>query len=181
MGSQIEAVVKPHSASPQHDEERLKIFLTDMAQRMTTVVNNLAKAARDAGGQQVVPIITVAYDFPIPDGRNFMFGFCPWLQPVFARQQYFDPDAQGGGDSTRLMAMFIRRLNDTYARVASDLSQQGVLVRHVPLTGQLGQLQTDHKLRFDQVWKNELHPTKVGFAALAQHLHQGALTPLFTA
>ena len=181
LNSRLDAVVKKQSESPQHSEQALLDFLADMKKHLTAIVSNLAAAGSGADGKQLVPIIVVAYDHPVPDGRAWRSAFtCPWLRPVFGRKAYSAPDSGGQGDSSSLMSSFITRLNLAYGEVADALSKQGVLVRHVPLTGVLAKYQSAHQLSHQDVWKNELHPTKLGFDVLAQHLHDVALKPLFS-
>lgn len=178
LSSKLEGVLKNQDQSPQYDEPLLDDFLGHMKECMTTIVSNLAEAGKGLDGKQQVPIIVVAYDHPIPDGRTFLH-LCPWVRPVFSRKGYSVPDGTGGGEASSLMAIFIDRLNKAYGEVTGELAKQGVLVGHVPLTGVLAKHQNDEHLTYDKVWKNELHPTKVGFDALAMYLHENALKPLF--
>jgi lysophospholipase L1-like esterase len=179
LGSKLEAILNEQSADPQYNDLALQAFLNDMKGHLTTIVRNLADAGKGADGKQLVPIIVVAYDHPIPDGRAWQPVFtCPWLRPVFARKIYDAPDGVGQGDSSTLMATFITGLNEAYGQVATDLAKTGILVRHVPLTGVLAKHQSANHLDYKAVWKNELHPTKAGFEVLARHLDEEALKPL---
>jgi lysophospholipase L1-like esterase len=180
LGSRLDNILKKQNESPQYDEKSLDEFLREMKQYMTTIVSNLANAGMGPDGKQLVPIILVAYDYPIPDGRPWDPVFtCPWLMPIFGRKNYSAPDSKGEGESSTLMAMFIARLNQAYGEVADELTKKGIRVSHVPLTGLLAKYQNDNQLTYDMVWKNELHPNKVGFDVLASHLHDVALKPLF--
>ncbi len=180
LNSRLESILKKQNESPQHDEALLNAFLGEMKQYMTTIVSNLAKAGMGLDGKQLVPIIVVAYDYPIPDGTSWDDLYkCPWLMPVFSRKSYGAPNGMGEGESSTLMAMFIARLNKAYGEVAVELTKQGIRVSHVPLTGLLAKYQNDKNLTYKKVWKNELHPTKAGFDVLAMHLHEQALKPLF--
>jgi lysophospholipase L1-like esterase len=179
LNSKLEAILKNQSESPQYSEQALKHFLTDMKTHLAAIVSNLAAAGTGANGKQLVPIIVVAYDHPIPDGRAWQPAFtCPWLRPVFARKKYDAPNGVAQSDSSILMATFITRLNEAYGEVATTLASEGILVRHVPLTGVLAKHQSDNGLNYKAVWKNELHPTRAGFDVLARHLDETALKPL---
>lgn len=180
VNAKLEGILKNQNAPPQYDEVLLDEFLDEMKRYMTTIVSNLAEAGKGPDGKQLVPIIVVAYDLPIPDGRPWKSGIkCPWLLPVFARKSYNAPNNKGEGESSTLMAMFIARLNRAYGEVAVELTKQGIWVSHVPLTGLLAKYQNEKQLTYDKVWKNELHPTKDGFDVLAMYLHEQALKHLF--
>lgn len=180
LNSKLEGILRKQNESPQYDKKLLNAFLGEMKRHLTTIVSNLAEAGKGPDGKQLVPIVVVAYDYPIPDGRPWKSTLkCPWVRPVFSRKSYDAPNDKGEGESSTLMATFIARLNQAYGEVAVDLTKQGVRVRHVPLTGLLSKYQNDKQLAYDKVWKNELHPTKVGFEVLADYLHEVALKPLF--
>lgn len=179
LNSKLEGILKKQSESPQYSEQLLQAFLGKMKEHLSKIVKDLAAAGTDAQGKQLVPVVVVAYDFPIPDGREWRYPLCAWLRPVFGRKKYSAPDGMGHGESSDLMATFITRLNLAYAEVADALARDGILVRHVPLIGVLAQHVNDNQLRYEDVWKNELHPTKDGFDVLALHLHEVALKPLF--
>lgn len=181
LNSNLEDTLRKQSESPQFSELALQDFLDEMKRRLATIVSNLAVAGTGADGKQLVPIVVVAYDHPIPDGRAWRSAItCPWLRPVFGRKVYSAPNGVGQGESSTLMATFITRLNQAYGEVADALAVKGILVRHLPLTGVLAKHQSDNQLSHEDVWKNELHPTKLGFDVLARHLHDKALKPLFS-
>lgn len=175
-GSWLERVLKQKGSTPAFDEAALSDFLGQMQSHLTFIVRALADAGGGIGSPQQVPIIVHAYDHPIPDGTAFNVFTCPWMEPVFARKQFstgsVDVDAQA------LMAAFIDALNTAYAETIEALTGEGIRARFVRLTGVLAATPEYQQQGFKAVWKNELHPNKTGFAALAKHLHEQALEPL---
>ncbi|MFT4095639.1 MAG: GDSL-type esterase/lipase family protein [Rhodoblastus sp.] len=100
-----------------------------------------------------IPIVVHAYDHPIPNGSGFWLGG-PWLKPIFDYRSMNDLPT-----NTAVMKALIDRLNGAVARVAAANPQK---VTHVNLTGTLANDAT--------LWSNELHPTREGYALLAEKM-----------
>lgn len=102
---------------------------------------------------QSTHLVFHAYDFAIPDGR----GVCnhgPWLKPTFDLRGF--PDQQSASAVVReMLTRFASMLQSLSAQPGvSFVNGQGLLP---PVT---------------QSWHNELHPSRSGFDAHAQLLHQ---------
>lgn len=105
------------------------------------------------------PIVVVAYDHPIPDGRGLFGTKSEWLEPAF-RRLGLDMTRQVDLDlATKLMAQLIDRVNDMNATVAGGFPDRVFPIR---LTGTLNHDRT--------LWDNELHPNETGFGLLADKL-----------
>jgi len=108
-------------------------------------------------------IVIHGYDYPVPDGRGYMGGLGPlpgpWLQPQFRSRGYTEL-----ATTTGLMQSLIDRFNDMARSVAAAPGMQNV--RYLDLRGTL-----TNKLQgsaYKKTWANELHPTRPGFADVAQ-------------
>lgn len=102
---------------------------------------------------QSTHLVFHAYDFAIPDGRG-VCNFGPWLKPTF--------DLRGFPDQKSASAV-VREMLTRFAAMLQSLSAQpGVSF----VNGQ-GLLPPD-----TLSWHNELHPSRSGFDAHAQLLHQ---------
>jgi lysophospholipase L1-like esterase len=109
-----------------------------------------------------IPVVVHGYDYPVPDGRGFLggFGFLPgpWLQPGFQRKGFADVDA-----NTTVVGTLIDRFNAMLRQLSrSDGFEH---VRYVDLRDTLS-----HAAGYKRDWANELHPTKSGFAAVADKI-----------
>jgi len=109
-----------------------------------------------------IPVVVHGYDYPVPDGRGFLggFGFLPgpWLQPGFQRKGFGDVDA-----NTAVVGTLIDRFNAMLRQLSrSDGFEH---VRYVDLRDTLS-----HAAGYKRDWANELHPTKSGFAAVADKI-----------
>jgi hypothetical protein len=112
------------------------------------------------------PIVVVAYDHPIPDGRRGFFGFVgPWLRPAFERPRLgmnLDDPVQLKQASV-LMARLIDRLNLMIKNlVKTDFPGRDIYP--IDLTGTLKS--ADHT----DDWEDELHPRAEGDGLLADRL-----------
>jgi len=107
-----------------------------------------------------VPVLVHGYDRPVPDGRGFLGGAWvlpgPWLRPGF-HQKGFPDQAQ----NQQIVGQLIDRFNAMLESVVS-LPAFGH-VHYVDLRGLLPNQQG-----YRQWWENELHPTRKGFALVAQ-------------
>jgi deferrochelatase/peroxidase EfeB len=174
-GSVLDRVLNPKGATPAHDQKHLNDFLVSMTGHLTFIVTELARAGGGIGSPTQVPIVVHAYDHPWPNGEKYISLMCPWLEPSFARKGYTSADLT---TAAGLMSTFIDQLNDAYAHTINTLAGTGIRVTFVRLTGVLAATTEYKQFGFKAVWKNEMHPNKTGFAALAAHLHTYGLMPL---
>ncbi|HMN71560.1 MAG TPA: GDSL-type esterase/lipase family protein [Rhodoblastus sp.] len=128
-------------------EEQVAKFIDDeLHGYLATVVEKLQQMTD-------IPILIHAYDHPIPNGSGFWLGG-PWLKPIFDYRHMSDL-----ATNTSVMKALIDRLNGAAARVAAANAQK---VTHVNLTGTLA--------KDAGLWSNELHPTRDGYALLADRM-----------
>lgn len=110
-----------------------------------------------------LPILLHGYDHPVPDGR-WLFGPpknpFSWLYRSFKSKGWGD-DAQAA-QRQQAMKDLIDALNGRQITVAASFPN----VRHVDLRGTLAQAFQDHR----DGWANELHPSDVGYALLAEKI-----------
>jgi hypothetical protein len=108
---------------------------------------------------RAIPIIVHGYDRPVPDGRGFAGGWGPlpgpWLEPGFRGKGFEDLD-----ETTRIVGDLIDRFNRMLREVAATPGFD-----HVRYLDLRGTLPSDRSYR--TWWANELHPTRRGFAAVA--------------
>lgn len=174
-GSVLDRVLNRKGANPAHDQQHLSDFLGSMTGHLTFIVTELARAGGGIGSPTQVPIVVHAYDHPWPNGEKYISLMCPWLEPSFERKGYNSADLT---TTAGLMSTFIDQLNNAYAHTINTLAGTGIRVTFVRLTGVLAATPEYQQSGFKAVWKNEMHPNKTGFAALAAHLHTHGLMPL---
>lgn len=110
---------------------------------------------------RVIPVVVHGYGYAVPDGRGFLGGFWvlpgPWLEPGFRRKGY--PDLS-------FNTAVVERLIDTFNAMLASLPGQAGLghVRYVDLRPGLS---NDLPSAYRAAWANELHPTPVGYRAVA--------------
>jgi len=123
-----------------------------------TIIAAVTTLCRERTGN-VVPILIHGYARPVPDGRGFAGGWGPlpgpWLEPGFRSKGFEDLDETTGmaGD---LIDRFNHMLRDVIATPGFDH------VRYLDLRSMLS-----NGAAYKTWWANELHPTKRGFAAVA--------------
>ena len=124
-----------------------------------TILTAVTELCRARTGQ-TIRIVVHGYDRPVPDGRGFAGGWGPlpgpWLEPGFRQKGFLDLD-----ETTRIIGRMIDRFNAMLKTVVA--LPAFAHVRYVDLRGTLSN-GPDYK-RF---WANELHPTRLGFEAVAQ-------------
>ena len=174
----LDRILNLKGALTLHNQQILDEFLDEMNGHLSLIVTELARAGGGIGSAKQVPIVVHAYDHPFPDGETYMFGMCPWLEPKFTRKGYNTADPADLTTAAGLMSTFIDQLNDAYADTINTLAGTGIRVTFVRLTGVLAATTEYKQFGFKAVWKNEMHPNKTGFAALAAHLHTYGLMPL---
>jgi hypothetical protein len=106
-----------------------------------------------------LPILVHGYDYLVPDGRGFegiLAG--PWLEPGF-REKLFESLK----DRVDLMRIVIDRFNTMLMNLAKDPAFR--YVRYLDLRNTLSTALANNAYR--KWWDNELHPTEIGFAAVA--------------
>lgn len=111
-----------------------------------------------------LPILVHGYDYPVPDGRGFPGGWLggwgplpgPWLEPGFREKGY---------EELKSRIALARQLIDRFNAMLQDLVGLPDFshVRYIDLRNTLASGK-DYK----KDWANELHPTREGFARIAQ-------------
>jgi hypothetical protein len=119
-------------------------------------------AIRDASD---IPIFIHAYDHPVPDHRA-QFPEMNFLLPVFNARGI--PDVVG----RQVMKRLIDRLDQMVGRLAATYPDGKVV--HVSLCGTLAKQGGD----YTEVWRNDLHPERLGFDLLAEVLVKAMATKL---
>jgi hypothetical protein len=111
---------------------------------------------------KTIPIIIHGYDWPVPDGRGFLFGPFPgpWLEPGFRRKGFDKRTALDFARMRKMSATLIDRFNEMLAGVAGLAGFE-----HVRYLNLRDTLSTGADYR--KWWANELHPTERGFTAVA--------------
>ncbi len=108
---------------------------------------------------RTIPIILHGYDYPVPDGRGFLGGWGPlpgpWLEPGFRRKGFAAMAAR-----KPIMLDLIDRFNTMVQGVARESR-----FKHVRYLNLRKTLSTGSDYR--EWWGNELHPTGMGFKAVA--------------
>jgi deferrochelatase/peroxidase EfeB len=144
------------STSPLVADAVHKFIHVQLRSYLDTVLTNLCDVTKGS-----IPILVHGYDYPIPDGRGFKVGSVniSWLDPVNETKLY---SLEQGAEIMRLL---IDELNLMIGYAAAPFAGRGV--RHLKLTGtiasQAGYTISNHK----PWWLNELHPTQLGYDALA--------------
>jgi hypothetical protein len=135
--------------------------LTDrIAEAYRTMLSGMMSYCQSDLGA-VVPILVHGYDYPVPDGRGFLWGWPfpgPWLKPGFDEKLFSDLT-----QTTAMMHDVIDRFNAMLAAVVAEAAFAGH-VHYVDLRGTLAWDPADYK----DWWANELHPTEQGFEAVAK-------------
>ncbi len=115
---------------------------------------------------RAIPILVHGYDHPVPDGRGFLGGWGPlpgpWLAPGFQLKGYEELARR-----TEIAGKLIDRFNTMLGKVAAQFKH----VQYIDLRGTLS-----NGPDYEDWWANELHPTKAGFARVADRF-VSALNP----
>lgn len=155
--SVLHDLVAPPGARPVLNAEAVRKFVrVQLLGHLTTVLTNLVDVT---GGR--VPILVHGYDHPIPDGRGFGYKSVniPWLAPVNKSPPY---SLQQGAEIMRLL---IDELNAMIGDAVKPFAAKGA--RHLKLTGTLASQPGYSLTHYKPWWLNEMHPTQVGYDALA--------------
>jgi hypothetical protein len=147
------------SATPGLNADIVRGVIEDRVRNAyVAVIAAVTKLCREQAGNPI-PIIIHGYDHPVPDGRGFAGGWGPlpgpWLEPGF-RDKGFEDLAETTRISGDLIDRFNRMLRDVAATPGFD---------HVHYLDLRGTLLSGPG--YKTWWANELHPTKRGFAAVA--------------
>jgi deferrochelatase/peroxidase EfeB len=161
IGSPLDDMILPKSSAQSIDSAKLDSFLKRMGGYLVKILLQLTEASSSpSNGSPMIPILVFAYDFPIPDGFPTIPSRCPSLKPCFDRKGY------SVAEGTEIMRELICRLNLEYERVISTLSSASTKIKFLRLTGTL-EKQPDFDQGYKIYWNNELHPSKKGYAVLA--------------
>jgi hypothetical protein len=106
-------------------------------------------------------VLVHGYDYPVPDGRGFLWGWPfpgPWLQPGLREKGFEDLAAN---------AALLRPLIDAFNRMLAEFaSTSGARqVHYIDLRNTLSTVLAGEV--YTNSWANELHPTEAGFSAIA--------------
>jgi lysophospholipase L1-like esterase len=124
------------------------------------------------------PVVIHGYANPVPDGRGFrciatLAG--PWMMPVFTRKGYVsaaDQPASELRENADAMSELMTIFNDEVLPGIRDTANReygAELVHCVDVRGELtSELARD---RYEDDWRDELHPTAPGFARVARAIH----------
>ena len=137
-----------------------------MRGRVQTILDKLRAHCKRADGP--VPVIWQAYDFPVPDGRNW--GLLGPTAPERPTSVLYGPLQDLGYKDLADRAAIMKKVVVRYNVMLAALSQgpySGQLI-HADLTGTLNGTTADNAYRAD--WDNELHATVSGFKLLADKL-----------
>lgn len=152
---------------PLLNEEALEQFVEGTLREHFLAILRAIRATETAVAAPPVPVLIHGYDHPIADGR-YIPGKADdpraWLRPFMQRQGY-DQTAGDNADGTQAMRLLISRLNEMLAALPTAPGVGPVF--HVQLCGALASKFANHT----DAWANELHPMPVGFALLAEILH----------
>jgi lysophospholipase L1-like esterase len=130
----------------------------DLRDEMQRLLGTLVGAASPK------PIVIVAYDHPIPDGRSGWVGPRDgWLRPAFERLGLDMANPQDLADASTVMAELIDELNLMIKHLV-DTKFRNKEIYPINLTGTL--VPTQHTI----LWDDELHPSPDGDALLADRL-----------
>jgi hypothetical protein len=159
-GDEFEMLLN-HASSPNPglNEDVVRGVIEDRVRNAyVTIIAAVTKLCRQQTGN-VVPVIIHGYDRPVPDGRGFAGGWGPlpgpWLEPGFRTKGFEDLD-----ETTRMAGKLIDRFNAMLSTVASTAGFDHV--HYLDLRNTLS-----NGAAYKTWWANELHPTKRGFAAVA--------------
>jgi lysophospholipase L1-like esterase len=147
------------SATPGLNADVVRGVIEDRVRNAyIAIIAAITKLCQEQTGN-AIPIIIHGYDRPVPDGRGFAGGWGPlpgpWLEPGFRGKGFEDLD-----ETTRIVGDLIDRFNRMLRDVAGTSGFDHV--RYLDLRGTLS-----NGAAYKTWWANELHPTKRGFAAVA--------------
>jgi hypothetical protein len=147
------------SATPGLNADVVRGIVEDRIRNAyVTIIAAVTRLCREQTGK-AIPIVIHGYDRPVPDGRGFLGGWGPlpgpWLEPGFREKGFEDLDV-----TTRMVGDLIDRLNRMLRDVAGAAGFEHV--RYLDLRGTLSAGPA-----YRTWWANELHPTRRGFAAVA--------------
>ncbi|MEM7193949.1 MAG: hypothetical protein AAF402_03305 [Pseudomonadota bacterium] len=128
------------------------------------IISMITHVCEDRLGRKI-PIIIHGYDYAVPDGRGFKFGFFtfsgPWLEPGFDAKGYTDINIK-----RKIVKQLIDMLNDVLTGI--PIIRGFNHVKYVDLRNTLPNASSSYK----KWWDNELHPTDKGFERVAKKIVQ---------
>lgn len=136
-------------------DERLRVA-------MVTLISTLSRLSEEYF-RRAVPIVVHGYGYVVPDGRGYFGGAWilpgPWLEPGFRAKGHASLPK-----NTRVMVELIDRYNTMLATLPRQAGFRHV--HHLDLRKRLSNELIGREYR--QWWENELHPSKKGFALVAE-------------
>jgi hypothetical protein len=109
-----------------------------------------------------IPVLVHGYGYPVPDGRGYLGGFWflpgPWLRPGFSAKGYEDRKR-----CCEILEDLIDRFNELLASIAGSNGFE-----HVTYVDVRPLLSNELPTAYRKSWDNELHPTEIGYALIAE-------------
>lgn len=109
-----------------------------------------------------IPVLLHGYGYPVPDGRGYLGGFWflpgPWLRPGFSAKGYEDRQK-----CCEILEVLVDRFNALLRSIAGSNGFE-----HVAYVDVRSLLSNELPSVYRKSWDNELHPTEVGYALIAE-------------
>jgi hypothetical protein len=125
------------------------------------------------------PLLIHGYGNPVPDGRGFRFVATlagPWMEPVFARKGYVSAGEQEASElrhNADAMAELITVFNESVLPGIRDTANREYGAEIVHAVDVRGELTSElARGRYEDDWRDELHPTGDGFRRVARVIHE---------
>ena len=160
-GEQFRLLINPATSPiPGVNQTMLQQLVeTRLRDAYVTLISAINYLCRSEIGREI-PIMLHGYGYAVPDGRGFgWFNVAgPWLRPAFVSQGYEDLD-----ETSEMVATMIDAFNDMLKDLAG--ASDFVNLHYNDFRPALPSV-ADYKVW----WGDELHPTRKGFAKVADQL-----------
>jgi hypothetical protein len=152
--------VRMHGTLPRINQSVLRGVVSEVFSQAYHDLIGLLRFKLAQVGRPDVPIVFHGYGYAIPDGRGWAGGIGPlpgpWLDPPLTRKGY---DRE---QDAALRREIVRELIDAFNQMLQGIAATHPHTHHVDLRPVLG----------DQLWSNELHPSKRGFFLAARKIEE---------
>lgn len=157
FGMLLNSVVSPiHGWNADVVEGVIDVRIRTGYTAILTAVNTVSQSYSG----RMFPVLVHGYDYPVPDGRGFLWGWPfpgPWLQPGLREKGFDDLDT-----GIALLRLLIDRFNQMMTDFAAASAGQ---VHYIDLRNTLSTVVAGDA--YKAWWANELHPTGDGFSVIA--------------